>query len=97
LTLWTTPTEKTSILPKRSTAGLRVRDIQILLCGFRSAPSRQTGQEGILIDKPVEIIGDGNPDEVVIEAAGKEAVLFKASMGRIASLILRQAGGGAWR
>ncbi len=48
-------------------------------------------KEGILIDRPVEMIGDGNPDEVVIEAAGKEAVLFKASMGRIANLTLRQA------
>jgi parallel beta-helix repeat protein len=51
-------------------------------------------KEGIVIDKPVEIIGDGTLGEVVIEATGKEAVLFQANMGRMANLTLRQAGGG---
>jgi parallel beta-helix repeat protein len=51
-------------------------------------------KEGIVIDKPVEIIGDGTLGEVVIEATGKNAVLFQANMGRIANLTLRQAGGG---
>jgi parallel beta-helix repeat protein len=54
-------------------------------------------QEGIVLDKPVEIIGDGNLGEVVIEAKGRDAVLFRASIGRIANLTLRQAGGeGTW-
>jgi len=53
-------------------------------------------REGLVIDKPVEIIGDGEAGEVVIEATGKDAVLFRASMGRIANLTLRQAGGGNW-
>ena len=51
-------------------------------------------QEGVVIDKPVEIIGDGELGDVVIEATGNHAVLFKASMGRLANLTLRQAGGG---
>jgi len=53
-------------------------------------------QEGIVIDKPVEIIGDGPLDEVVVEASGSDVVLFRAGMGRIANLTLRQAGGGRW-
>jgi F-box protein 11 len=53
-------------------------------------------REGIVIDKPVEIIGDGELGEAVIEATGKDAVLFKASMGRLANLTLRQVGGGQW-
>ncbi len=53
-------------------------------------------QEGIVIDKPVEIIGDGALGEVVIEATGEHTVLFQASMGRIANLSLRQVGGGDW-
>ncbi len=53
-------------------------------------------REGIVIDKTVEIIGDGPLGEVVIEATGKSAVLFQANMGRIANLTLRQAGGGRW-
>ncbi|MGH7047434.1 MAG: right-handed parallel beta-helix repeat-containing protein, partial [Stellaceae bacterium] len=50
-------------------------------------------KEGVLIDK---IIGDGEPGEVVIEANGKDAVLFQANMGRITNLTLRQTGGGNW-
>ena len=53
-------------------------------------------KEGVAIEKPVEIIGDGDPGEVVIEATGKQSVLFKATMGRITNLTLRQAGGGNW-
>jgi F-box protein 11 len=54
-------------------------------------------REGVVIDKPVEIIGDGNRSDIVIEAVGKDVVLFKSSMGRIANLTLRQMGGeGNW-
>jgi F-box protein 11 len=53
-------------------------------------------KEGIVIEKPVEIVGDGGPGEVVIEATGADAVLFRANMGRIANLTLRQTGGGNW-
>lgn len=52
--------------------------------------------EGIVIDKPVEIIGDGELGEVVIEATGKNAIICKASMGRIANLTLRLSGGEKW-
>jgi parallel beta-helix repeat protein len=53
-------------------------------------------EEGVVIDKPLEILGDGNLGEVVIEAAGKDTILFKAELGRIANLTLRQAGEGEW-
>jgi F-box protein 11 len=53
-------------------------------------------QEGLVIDKPLEIIGDGDPGEVVIQATGGNAVLFKTTMGRISNLTLRQIGGGNW-
>jgi nitrous oxidase accessory protein NosD len=44
-------------------------------------------EEEIVIDKPVEIIGDADdPRDIVIEATEKDAVLFQASMGRIANL-----------
>jgi parallel beta-helix repeat protein len=49
-----------------------------------------------VIDKPLEIVGEGNREDVVVEATGKDAVLFQASMGRVANLTLRQAGGGLW-
>jgi hypothetical protein len=45
----------------------------------------------------VEMIGDGDLGEVVIEAKGRDVALFQASMGRIANLTLRQGGGkGIW-
>ncbi|MEM9512368.1 MAG: right-handed parallel beta-helix repeat-containing protein, partial [Cyanobacteria bacterium P01_E01_bin.48] len=53
-------------------------------------------REGITIDKPVEILGDGEPGDVTIEAFGKSTILFQANMGRIANLTLRQSGGGKW-
>jgi len=53
-------------------------------------------KEGIVIDKPVEIIGDGQLSDVVIEASGQNVVVFKATMGRIVNLTLRQTGEGKW-
>jgi F-box protein 11 len=53
-------------------------------------------QEGLVINKPLEIIGDGNLDDVVVQATGKNTLLFKTTMGRVANLTLRQMGGGDW-
>lgn len=53
-------------------------------------------REGLVIDKPVEIIGDGNRGDIVVEARDQDVVLFKSSMGRVANLTLRQAGDGDW-
>jgi F-box protein 11 len=48
--------------------------------------------EGIVIDKPIEIIGDGNREEIVIESSGKSTIIFQANNGRIANLTMRQVG-----
>ena len=53
-------------------------------------------REGLVIDKTLEIIGDGKRDDVVIEAKGKHVVLFQTTMGRVANLTLRQMDGGDW-
>ena len=52
--------------------------------------------EGLIIDKPLEIVGDGEPGEIVIQATGQDCVLFQTNMGRMANLFLRQMGGGGW-
>jgi F-box protein 11 len=52
--------------------------------------------ENIVIDKPLEIIGDGKWGDVIIEANSKAAVLFQANMGRISNLTLWQTGGAAF-
>jgi F-box protein 11 len=51
--------------------------------------------EGIVIDKPgLEIIGDGDPGEIVVHATGKNALLFQTTMGKVTNLTLLQTGGG---
>ncbi|HEV2706474.1 MAG TPA: right-handed parallel beta-helix repeat-containing protein [Pyrinomonadaceae bacterium] len=65
--------------------------------GYRILVRPGLYQEGLLIDKPLEIIGAGNAADVVIQATGQNAVLFKATMGRISNLSLRQSGRGTWQ
>ncbi len=43
-----------------------------------------------MVDKPLEIIGDGNRDDVVIEAKGKDVLMFQTTMGRVANLTFSQ-------
>lgn len=47
-------------------------------------------QEGLVLNKPVEIIGDGNLEDIVVQAAGTNVLLFDTTMGRVANLTLRQ-------
>jgi F-box protein 11 len=54
-------------------------------------------EEGLVVDKPLEILGDGPVSDIEIRARGADALLFRASIGRVANLTLRQAGGeGSW-
>ena len=53
-------------------------------------------QEALVIDKPLEIIGDGDLQDIVVQAVDGNAVLFKTTMGRVANLTLRQLNGGEW-
>jgi hypothetical protein len=47
-------------------------------------------QEGLVLDKPLEIIGEGDLNLIVVQATGKAALLFKTTMGRVVNLTLRQ-------
>lgn len=49
--------------------------------------------ESIVIDKPLEIIGDGDRNEIVIQIYRKELILFQAERGRLANLTLRRTSG----
>jgi parallel beta-helix repeat protein len=53
-------------------------------------------EEGLIINKPLEIIGEGDLDAIVVQVTGKSAVRFQTTMGRIMNLTLRQMGGGEW-
>jgi F-box protein 11 len=63
--------------------------------GDRILIRKGTYKESIVIDKPVEIIGDGKLGDVVIEGSGTATVFFRTSMGRIANLKLQHTGGGS--
>jgi parallel beta-helix repeat protein len=49
--------------------------------------------EPLVIDKPLEILGDGLADDIHIHVREAHAVVFRANVGRIANLTIRQAGG----
>jgi F-box protein 11 len=53
--------------------------------------------ESLVIDKPLEILGDGPAADIQIHARGAHVVVFRTNISRIANLTLRQAGGeGTW-
>jgi parallel beta-helix repeat protein len=53
--------------------------------------------EGLMMDKPLEIVGDGPVDEILIQARGMHALAFRTEVGRVANMTLRQVGGvGNW-
>ena len=54
-------------------------------------------KEGLIVKKPLEILGDGPVSDIEVRARRANAVLFDAKIGRIANLTLRQTGGkGEW-
>ncbi len=53
-------------------------------------------QEGVVMDKPLEILGVGDPKSIIVEAHGRNVLLFQTTQGRLANLTLRQTGGGQW-
>jgi len=52
--------------------------------------------ERLVLDKPLEIIGDGDRSDIVIEAKRSNVILFRAAMGIVRNLTLRQVGDGKY-
>ncbi len=50
-------------------------------------------EEALVVDKPLEILGDGPVSDIEIRARDADVLVFQASIGRVANLTLRQAGG----
>ena len=48
-------------------------------------------QESLVVDKPLEIIGDGLVEDIEIRGHDEHVLEFRASIGRVANLTLRQA------
>ena len=51
--------------------------------------------QSIVIDKPVEIIGDGDRSDIVIESPNGNAISFRSTMGRVTNLTLRRGSSGS--
>ena len=47
-------------------------------------------REGLIIDKPMEIIGDGKPEEIIIASAGASCILMQTDKASVRGLTLRQ-------
>ena len=52
--------------------------------------------EGLIINKPLTIVGHGQREHIVVTAHGTDSVNFSASIGRVSNLTLRQTGDGDW-
>lgn len=46
--------------------------------------------EGLTLDKPLEIVGEGEPGEVTIEARNQPVILFRTTTGSVANVTVRQ-------
>lgn len=68
--------------------------LEIALDGHRILIRRGTYRESLVITKVLELIGDGNRDDIVIEVEGTHAIHSTAIMGLISNLTIRQTGGG---
>lgn len=47
-----------------------------------------------MINKSLEILGDGARGDVIVQAENTDVILFQATLSRIANLTIRQSGGG---
>ena len=54
-------------------------------------PGLYTG--GIVLDKPLEIVGDGPLAEIEVVATGETVLRFETTMGRVSGLTIKQRGG----
>jgi parallel beta-helix repeat protein len=71
--------------------------IEVAAAGDRILVRPGLYEEGLVVDKPLEIVGHGNLEEIVVEATGSNALFFETTMGRVSNLTLRQVGGeGQW-
>jgi parallel beta-helix repeat protein len=47
-------------------------------------------REGLVVDKPLDIAGDGNSEDIVVRSDGESALWFSATAGRVSNMTLRQ-------
>jgi F-box protein 11 len=53
-----------------------------------------TYEEQLVLDKTLEIVGEGKPEEIIVEARDATVLICRTTAGRVAGLTLRQRGRG---
>jgi TIR domain len=94
------PTHVVDLFPNRGDFTTIGAAIQAAQPGDRILVRPGRYLEGLVVDKPLEILGDGPVRDIEVQARDADALLFMANIGRVANLTLRQAGGGGrlvWR
>lgn len=70
------------------------RAVQDVAAGVRILVLPGIYREGVVIDKPLEIIGEGSdPGAVNLQVRGSDSIVFATTLGRIANLTIRQVAG----
>ncbi|HLO17422.1 MAG TPA: right-handed parallel beta-helix repeat-containing protein [Anaerolineales bacterium] len=81
-------------MPQRGNFTSILKAIEAAQPGTRILIREGLYKEAIVLDKPLELIGDGEQGEIIIEAKAKNVINFKTEFGRVSNLTLRQTGGG---
>lgn len=85
------PTHVVDAFPRRGDFTTVAAAIEAAKPGDRILVRPGLYAEGLVLDKPLEILGDGPVSDIEIRARDTNVLSFQASIGRVANLTLRQA------
>jgi F-box protein 11 len=66
--------------------------VKVAQSGYRILVRPGIYREAFLVDKSLEIMGDGQLEEIVVESSKQAPISFNARMGQITNLTIRQTG-----
>ena len=87
------PTHIVSALPGQGNFAAVSAAIETAKPGDRILVRPGLYAEGLVVDKPLEILGDGPAADIVIRASDVPVLTFRTSIGRVANMTLHQAEG----
>jgi F-box protein 11 len=87
------PTLVVDPMPRRGDHTRIMDAIQAAKPGTRILIRPGLYKEALVLEKALELLGDGERSEIVVETSGAPVLLFKTEFGRVANLTLRQSGG----
>ena len=88
------PTLVVDPMPRRGDYVTITKAIEAAKAGTRILIRPGLYQEAIKLEKPLELIGDGERDDIIIETSNGSVIHFNTEFGRVSNLKLRQKGEG---